>query len=561
VAPDLTSHAGRWVALVGNLVAGVGDTPDEALAIAGRRHPEQPAELSFVELPEGSELRLSPIMDVLAPFLQRLSLPVYLVGGAIRDALLERPPHNDLDFVVPDQAIKVAFRVADMLNAPAYALDPERDVGRVVLPAERTILDFAKFRGQDLEADLWDRDFTINSMALPAAAKYAGSVIDPCGGQVDLKAGLVRQTNENAIANDPVRALRALRMSLGLEFTLTAETANAVSQAGTLLERVSQERLRDELLKLLETGPLSDALSQMAGFKLLPALLPEVALLEDLAQPPPHHESALAHTISVLRWLREILDRVSGVSMASNPSLASLDTLLSARAAQLASHLDRDCGSGLDGRMLLILGALFHDIGKVNTRSLDEKGRIHFFGHELEGATLVEKRMRHLCFSRKATAHVASIVAGHMRPLHLSMNPPLAAGATFQVSRRAIYRFFRDTGEAGIDIILLSLADHLATYAGPGEMSVWSRMLALAEELFRHYYDRQQDTISPPLLLNGHELMDLLGLEPGPEIGRLLAQLAESQAAGEVTSREQAIRFVRRTHEASSCSLEKTGYT
>lgn len=549
MAPDLTSHAGRWVALVGDLVAGVGDSPDEALANAGSHHPGQPADLRFVERPEGRELQLSPVMDTLAPFLQHLSIPVYLVGGAIRDALLRRPPHNDLDFAVPDHAIKLAFRVADMLNAPAYAMDPDRDVGRVLLPAEGIILDFARFRGQDLEADLWDRDFTINSMALPAAARHAGSIIDPCGGQVDLQAGLVRQTNEDAIAKDPVRALRALRMSLALEFAMTADTAHAVSQAGPLLENVSAERLRDELLKLLQTGPSADALSQLARFKLLPPLLPEVALLEDLAQSPPHHEPALAHTISVLRWLKTILDMVDGESLASNPALTSLETVLAAHAEPLASHLDRDCGSGLDGRMLLLLAALFHDIGKASTRSLDEYGRIHFYGHETAGATLAEKRMRHLCFSRKATAHVASIVAGHMRPLHLTMNPPPDAGGKFQVTRRALYRFFRDTGEAGIDISLLSLADHLATYDGPGENALWTRLLALVEELFRYLHDQQHNAVSPSPLLNGRELMELLGLQPGPEIGRLLEQLAESQAAGEVTSREQAIRFVRRTRE------------
>ncbi|MCB9422505.1 MAG: hypothetical protein H6667_22075 [Ardenticatenaceae bacterium] len=192
---DLAAYAGRWVALSGQVVAGVGYTAEEALQLARRNRPKERFTLQFVEEANGESLTLSPLLERLRPFLIQQDRPVYLVGGAVRDALLNRVSH-DLDFVVPHRAIQMAFKTANSLSVPAYVLDQERDTGRVVLAEEGTTLDFACFRGVSLEADLRDRDFTINAMALPATAVTRASLIDPCNGAADLQARLIRQTHD-----------------------------------------------------------------------------------------------------------------------------------------------------------------------------------------------------------------------------------------------------------------------------------------------------------------------------------------------------------------------------
>ena len=492
----------------------------------------------------GPKFTLPPLLETIRPILEAEETPVYLVGGAVRDALLGRASY-DLDFVVPENAIRLAYTVADALDVPAYALDRDRDTGRVVLAGLGTMMDFARFRAEDLEADLRDRDFTVNAMALPAGAATAEAIIDPTGGRQDLVDGLIRMTHPGALSDDPVRTLRALRLGARLGFRLTPETAAAVAAAASLLPTVSAERIRDELLKLLLTDAPGTGVKQMAALGLLPVVLPEIATLEGLAQSAPHHEPVLAHTARVLDRLVQVERHVVYQEKPTAAALAQAQSLLAPYANDLAEHLARPVDGGLHGRILLRLGALFHDAGKAETRREESTGhggvRIRFLGHEQAGARLAAHRLRRLHLSNDAVNSVRQIVRGHMRPLSLMH--------TEKVTRRAVYRFFRDSAEAGLDICLLSLADHLATHNGPGESGEWERLLTVVEHLCQHYFNAYRKTIAPPPLLGGGELIEELALEPGPEVGRLLRLIEEAQAAGEIETREEALRLARLRHD------------
>ncbi|GAB4271336.1 MAG: CCA tRNA nucleotidyltransferase [Candidatus Promineifilaceae bacterium] len=527
-------YAGRWVALVNDQIAGVGEHAAAAWHLARANRPKERPQLVYVDRADGDPLHLPPVMASLRPLLTHHPFPIYLVGGVVRDALLGRDC-KDIDLVVPRDAIKLTFQLADKLGQPAYVLDRERDTGRIVLPELGMMIDVARFRGDDLEADLGDRDFTINAMALPANATTSASVIDPTGGMADLAASVVRHTHAQAVAQDPVRALRALRMAEVFGFEMTAETETAVCRAAPLLSRVSVERIRDELLKLLAASPAA-GLQRLVDTGLLAVTLPEAAALTDVAQSPPHHEPVLAHTISVLQWLSLIINQQSFIDVPS--TIPHLQSALAPYVDALHVHLLRPVDGGLDGRILLILGALFHDVGKASTQTVGEDGRIRFLGHAQAGAKLATSRLRHLCLSNKAIDHVARIVAGHMRPL-------LLASSQRRVSRRAVFRFFRDTKDAGLDIGLLALADHLATYNGVGETAVWERLVQLVADLYQHYF-HHQETISPKLLVNGKTVITHFGLQPGPQIGYLLRQLEEAQAAGEITEVDEAMAFLQK---------------
>jgi poly(A) polymerase/tRNA nucleotidyltransferase (CCA-adding enzyme) len=532
---DLTPYAGRWVALVGDVVAGVGNTPEEAKRLAQHNRPKERPFLRFVEALDGAPLQLSPLLEKIRPFFLDLDIPVYLVGGAVRDAVRGMATH-DLDFVVPQNAISLTFKIANKMDKPAYILDRERDAGRVMLQEAGTMLDFTCFRGDDLLADLADRDFTINAMALPATAVTTASIIDPFNGLTDLAQKQIRLVRADALERDPIRALRAVRQGLSYDFQLTDDTKTAVSAAAPSLYKCSMERQRDELVKLLETAVPDQAIEQMAELGLLTQLLPEVADLVDIEQSPPHHEPVLAHTISVLRWLVAVETAVVDQQPTHKLELTAIQSEFAEFSKKLRHYLVRDLDGGLNGRLLLRLDAVFHDIGKKETQTVEGSGRIRFLGHDAVGAELAAARLRQLTFSNQAIKKVETAVAHHMRPLQLAQTGK-------RPSRRAIFRYFRATQETGLDIGLLSLADHLATYNGIGQEDAWQNLVMVVTELFRHYFEQYEETVSPEPLINGRDLMQLLKIPAGPEIGRILRLVQEAQASGEIASREQALEF------------------
>lgn len=544
--PDLSAYAGRWVALFGEQVTGVGNSAEAAARMARHSRPKERFVLRFIDDPAGEPLPLSPLLNQIRPLLKQQSQPVYLVGGAVRDALLGQMSH-DLDFVVPENAVKLSFQIADALSVPAYVLDRERDTGRVMLPDAQSSLDFAHFRGGDLAADLRDRDLTINAMALPATATTTSGLIDFHNGQADLAAGLLRHIHERSFLDDPIRTLRAVRLAHSLDFTLAAETETAVRAAAPTLTNSSTERIRDELLRLLQTAVPHRAIADLANLGLLAEILPDIIALTTVEQSAPHHEPVFAHTLSVLRWLVFVEESLkfepqSSQRKNSAPSaLSAVKKALEPYAEQINQQWQTEVDGGINGRTLLRLGALFHDVGKTHTQTIEANGRIRFLGHEQEGAKLTGQILRRLCLSNEAVAHVKKIVAGHMRPLHL-------ANSGHKLSRRAVYRYYRKTAAAGVDIAILSLADHLATYNGTGPEPTWQALLGIVRELCHHYFEKHEESVAPPPLLNGRTLMQALSLPPGPEVGRLLRLIQEAQAAGELHSVEAAVEFARQSH-------------
>jgi putative nucleotidyltransferase with HDIG domain len=539
---DLSPYLGRWIAVSDDNVIAVHETAEGAYYSALDQDPGESFYLNFVEDQAGEALPFVPLLEKLRPFLERQGLPVYLVGGAVRDAVMGSKS-KDLDFVVPRDAIPLAFRIGDAIGAPAYMLDEERDTGRIILPVINTMLDFARYRDSDLFADLRDRDFTINALAMPATARTREAIIDPANGLADLDARLVRLARADALERDPVRALRAVRLAAVLGYDITPETRTAVRETAPRLLESSAERVRDELVKIIRAPRVGLAVEQMKDLELMEVVLPEVAALEMVPQSEPHYEPVLQHTTSVLHWLEQLENVLFFDALPEDPALEAASTMLSPHLEALKQHLERGVNGGLNGWDVLRLAALFHDVGKEATITEDEEGQYRFLGHPEVGAEMAVSRFRSLRFSNDARIQVARIVREHMRPLLLandqSANP----------SRRAAYRYFKATAENGLDVGLLALADHLATHNGAGDKQSWDDLLGLVLELFDYYFVRFEDAVKPPLLVNGRDLMEFLDLAPGPEIGRLLRLIEENQAAGEITTREEALLFAKSLQE------------
>ena len=467
---------------------------------------------------------------------------VYLVGGAVRDLLLG-VPLNDLDFVLTGDVLATSRRLANRLNAAYYPLDAERETARLILPQPdggRMKLDFAACRASDLESDLRARDLTVNSIALEL--KDAPRIIDPLGGIADIKNKVLRACSEQSFQDDPVRVLRCVRLAASLGYQILPETSRLIRQATGYLSRVSPERLRDELFRILDGSQPATAMRLLDILDILPQMLPEVWAMKGVRQSPPHVADVWNHTLDVIQRLGRVLDVLSldyDQEKAASWALGYISVRLGRYRQQLDQHLTTSLNPDRSLRALLVLSALYHDVGKPETSSVDETQRVRFFEHEEAGRMLAQERAQAFRLSNDEISRLCIIIRHHMRPLLLAK---VAAGP----SRRSIYRYFRATSAAGIDIALLSLADTLAVYGDTLPRETWIRQVDVIHDLMEAWWNHPTESIAPPALLDGNDLIDIFGLSPGPIIGQLLEALRESQAAGQVDNRSQAVDFIHR---------------
>jgi putative nucleotidyltransferase with HDIG domain len=534
-----SAYAGRWVARVRGKIVAQGGTPEQALHAAQKsRHKERP-EIIYMPV----QFSHSPLIDKV-----RDALPdqeIYLIGGAVRDMLRNRLSH-DLDFALPTNGIALARRVANALDADFMALDEERDTGRVIIIDEdgsRTFLDFATYRGgMTLEADLRARDFTMNAIAYNI---HNDTIIDPLNGASDLRAKLIRACSLTSFQDDPVRILRAIRQAAAFEFKIDITTRKKMKEAVSLLPRISPERQRDEIFKMLE-GPKPD--SSMRALEMLgvfPYLMPELAAMKGVTQSLPHIYDVWEHTLSVLRHLEGILSslRVGYSAEETNDMFTGLLTVRLGRyREQLASHFAESLNTDRSVRAALFFAALYHDVQKPATRSVEESGRIRFFEHEVKGAEVAAERARAFNLSADEVERIRKIILHHMR-FHSFISR--LEGDQEEPSRKAVYRYFRDAGEAGIDLVLLGLADLRGTRDHDLVQENWVVALDVARILLENYWEKREETVAPPRLLDGNDLMRELNLQPGRIIGQLLEAIREGQATGKVGTREQAIDLAR----------------
>jgi tRNA nucleotidyltransferase/poly(A) polymerase len=496
-----------------------------------------------VHLPRELEGQLQRICQILPP-----GAGMHLVGGAVRDIILKRPLH-DMDFVLSGDVLGTARKVANHLGAMYFTLDESRRTGRVIWTQEsgdRLVLDFAAQRGPDLESDLRARDFTVNAMALTLEGEMR--LLDPLGGAQDLREKRLKPCSPDSLTADPVRILRAVRLSIALNLRMSPDTRRQISAALDHLPKVSNERLRDEIMRILE-GPRPDAALRLLDLLgVLPFILPELTAMKGVRQSLPHQLDVWEQSLSVLRHL----DAVIGVleleyqpDRAANLAMGLLVLRLGRYRQQFDQHFHRTITPDRSLRGLLFLAALYHDAGKPQAYQQDANGKIRFLRHEQISAELALRRGQALPLSNDEVDWLVRVVRHHMRPHHIAQTGK-------EPTRRTIYRFFRDCGPSGVDICLLALADCLATYETTLPQDLWANYLDVIRLLLHAYWEKNEQMVSPPGLINGHDLIDELSVPPGPQIGRLLELIREAQATGRVKDREQALRLARSLASQSS---------
>ncbi len=450
----------------------------------------------------------------------------FLVGGALRDLFLSREPIDDLDLALQSGAMGTAESLAARLGGRYVCLDAERGAGRVVLSAaEGTAqIDLTDFRGPSLEADLRGRDFTINALAVSVqhlAEAGSAPVLDPTGGVGDLAKHRLRLAGPRAVSDDPVRAVRAIRLARALGFHLDRAVSRAARTIAPRLAAAAPERVRDELAGILALSRAAAALRALDRLGLLAAILPESLPMKSTSQPAPHRFAVWEHSLRAV----EAVDRL----------LAELDAL-APHHDRLAAHLAEPLGDGFTRREVLKLAALLHDVAKPGCRQVAE-GRTRFIGHDAVGAEMAKGVAQRLRLSGAATAVLERLVRQHLRLMHLSQVP--------EVSRRARYRFFRDLGPEAQDLLLLTLAD-AAAVRGVSPISVWRGPAGQFVADFLRGWEEDRHQVALPPLLRGEDVMAAFGLAPGPPVGRLLALAREAQDLGQVRTREAALAYLAR---------------
>ena len=440
-----------------------------------------------------------------------LDCSLFVVGGAVRDGLLGHPT-KDIDLVVEDEAREVAGRWAGISGGSLVPLDAERGIFRVVA-RDGTWLDFCAMVGETLEQDLKARDLTVNAIAW----NYKQGFIDPLGGRADLEAGRLRACSATAFDDDPLRLLRWPRLSARTGLRPDDSLLSATRKKAHLLPRCSGERIREELFALL-SGEVADWLAQLEELGLLFQVLPELEPCRGCTQNHYHHLDVLDHTYEVVR----------GLERAQSDGFRELGD------ERLVEFMNECPTAERKRSSLLKLGALLHDVGKPEARWVQYDGRIRFPRHAELGVPAAETVAQRLRLSNKERQFLTCLVRDHMEPVMLP-----SRGA----DDLRIHRFLRDTDPYGLELLVLSRADVLAT-RGPAQTEFQLERHRLFAELAVAQLFDEGDLYRPAMPLAGQELIQL-GLKPGPLIGKVLKRLGEEVVRREGRmSQKEAIHWV-----------------
>lgn len=445
---------------------------------------------------------------------------VWIVGGAVRDASLGREV-TDLDLAVASDPGAAARAIGKELGEHAFELSAEFGTWRVVAGDSGWQIDLTALRGDSIEADLGERDFTIGAVAVPLGGE---DPIDPFAGLTDLAEKRLRAVSDQSFVADPLRLLRAPRLAAELDLQIEPQTADLARAAAPKAGDPAGERQLAELRQLMGGPDPLRGLALLGELGVEGVVLPELEQLRGVEQGPNHHLDVYDHTIAVLEHTLEVE--------------ADLNRFAGDRAAEVQELLDEPLADEMSRRTALRFGALFHDIAKPATKA-EFNGFVGFKGHDEVGAEVIGSICGRLRASRRLTQHLQGLARHHLRLGFLIAEMPL--------SPRRVHAYLRATDPVTVDVTLLTVADRLsARGVGPiASPEMVTAHLQLAREMIAAGLDWRREGPPAPLL-RGDEIAAELGIEPGPELGSALAELEAAQYAGEVTDRAGAIEHLRR---------------
>jgi putative nucleotidyltransferase with HDIG domain len=454
--------------------------------------------------------------------LAELAEEAWLVGGALRDRLLGRET-ADFDVAVVGDRASLARSVARRAGGHAFPLSEGFGGWRVVSHRRSWQVDLLPLAGDSIEADLARRDFTVNALAQPLGSDQ---VIDPFGGLADLDARRLRMVSPGTFEQDPLRVMRLARLAGELSLAVDPTTRSAAATSAPELRRVAAERVFYELKRIVSADCALQGLGEMDAVGATAVVLPELQRLRGVEQSHYHHLDVYEHTRAVL---------AETINLERDP-----EPIFGEQAEAVSNFLAEGFADELSRGQALRFGALLHDIAKPLTQGT-ARGRVTFMGHDALGAQLAGEMLGRLRASERLREHVAALTRHHLRLGFLVHAAPL--------DRHQIYRYLNETEPVQVDVTVLSVADRLATRGENSERAI-RRHLTLARELVG---EALAWMVQPPRApLRGDEIARALGIKPGPELGRILAELREASFAGDVHTRDEALELAATLHRGGS---------
>ncbi|HEX2774948.1 MAG TPA: CCA tRNA nucleotidyltransferase [Micromonosporaceae bacterium] len=446
-------------------------------------------------------LRVSPVADELGRRFAAAGHELHLVGGSVRDALLGRLG-EDLDFATdatPDETLRVLAGWAEA------TWETGREFGTIGAQRGGLRLEITTFRaeaydgvtrkpvvafGTSLHDDLRRRDFTINAMAVSLPEHQ---FTDPYGGLDDLAARLIRTpgTPEESFGDDPLRMLRAARFAAQLRFVVHPEVPAAMADMASDLDRITAERIRDEFTKLLCGADPVTGIRLLVDTGLADRFLPEVSGLKLEIDEHAQHKDVYEHTLTVV---------------------------------ENAVRLEGEDGPDF----VLRMAALMHDVGKPATKAVRPDGRVTFHHHEVAGARLTKQRMKALRYPKDLIGQVAKLVALHLRFYGYGRG---------EWNDSAVRRYVTDAGDLLPRLHKLTRSD-CTTRNRRKAAQLAADYDALEERIARIAAEEDLERVRPDL--DGNAIMKLLGVRPGPVVGRAWNHLKEQRLERGPLSREEA---------------------
>ncbi len=467
-------------------------------------------------------LNTYPQLQVLQKLAQRKKAKVFLVGGFLRDFILQRPC-LDFDFAVDKGALALARQFADHIRGAFVLLDEEHGCARVAKKTSDVVqtFDFADFRAPTLSKDLQHRDFTINTLTvaidgLSPGDDLAEKISDERHARRDLKAKKIRMVFKKAFAEDPLRVMRAFSLRAVLGFSIERETLTQIKKDQALLKDVSSERVRDELFKILASPRATENFKAMDRIGLLEKVIPQIHVMYNVKQGGYHHLDVWPHSVEVVAQLEKML-----IVVEKDPDIRDYIH------APLAGQRSRWA--------MMKLAALLHDIGKPETRKI-EGARTSFHGHEMVGKYIVRSIAKMLKLSTPERYALENMVLWHLRPGYLSnFKSP---------SAKAVFRYYRDTKDEAVSIALLSLADQRSTRGPLTTEEDQKHHEKICMNLVGEYFAKKKE--KPFVrLIGGNDLIKQLKLKPSPIFSKILLAVEEQQAMGKITTKKEALELAR----------------
>lgn len=440
----------------------------------------------------------------------------YIVGGTVRDILLENPP-KDIDIITTKDPLKLAAQVAEKTRGKLIELGkPGIKLFRVI--AADQIYDIAPANGDRIEEDLAKRDYTINAMAIPLANPFdKKNIIDPFGGINDLKNGIIRMVAAENLDADPIRLLRAYRIASLQNFSIHPETSRVIRRLSRRIYDSAGERVGDELMQLFNTPGSRKYIAMMDESGLLAAIFPELIPLKGCTQNIHHQYDAFEHTLTAFGFLEKFLHTPDAFTR----QIKNLKDLLPARG----------CFA------LLKYTILIHDIGKPVSRSIDANGHIHFYAHEKKSADLAAAINRRLRLSNAQQHYVDFIIRNHLKALTL-----FNAWKNGRLTQKAITRFFLRCDPMTREILLHTTAD----LHGKGKSENTRQFIRFLNHMVEIYANSFLPKKLSASLITGHDLIREFGLTPSPLFSKILAHIKEEYFSGNIASRKEALSQVKK---------------